>query len=110
MRAYLIDEIPSSEMKNVGKFFRENAVQSRLEQVFWIKIPDEILTSTQRVHRDCQPHVFAVELGSDWVKMEFFVRALKTLRCECQGYGTKAQRDYIISFAHFFIESLGLPT
>lgn len=110
MRAYLIDEITPSDMKKINDFLKKHATKSSLDRVFWVRIPDHLLRDPQREHRDCQPHVFSVELGPDWIKLEFFVRSLNTLRCSCPGYCTAAQRDYIIRFSHEMIESLDIRT
>ena len=80
MRAYLIDEIPIPEMEKIKGFLQEHAIRSNLDEIFWVRIPDDLLNETQFLHTQCQPHVFAVELGLDWIKLELFVRTLKTMR------------------------------
>ena len=98
MRAYLIDEITPSDMKKVIGFFEKNTIKSHIDQVFWVQIPDDLLSDTQLEHRHCQLHVFSVELGSDWIRLEFFVRSLKDMNCACLGYCNAEQRDFIIIF------------
>ena len=110
MRSYLIDEISAPDMDRVREYLKEKAIISGLEQVFWVQMPDDLLNETQLKHRECSPHVFAVELGEDWLRLEFFVRSLKSMRCTCPGYATSAQRDHVISFAHEMIRSLGIST
>ncbi|HDM09753.1 MAG: hypothetical protein JRI39_02710 [Deltaproteobacteria bacterium] len=110
MRAYLIDEISRADMKKITQFLAQNAIRSSLSKIFWVKIPDDLLSPTQYAHHECQPHVFAVELGDHWVKLEFFVRSLKTMRCTCPGYCTEGQRNYVINFAHTMIQQLGIRT
>jgi len=110
MRAYLIDEISTTDMKKITGFLGEHAMRSSLSKIFWVKIPDDLLSSVQYTHHDCQPHVFAVELGDHWIKLEFYVRSLKSMRCSCPGYCTEEQRNYIIHFAHNMIEQLGIRT
>jgi len=110
MRSYLVDEIDSSDIKKITDFLKENAVSSNLDQLFWVKIPQDILSEAQFQHRGCQPHVFAVEVGRDWVKLEFLVRSLNNMQCTCPGYSTKQQMDFIINFAHTLIEHLDINT
>lgn len=110
MRAYLIDEISSSDMAKIADFLAEHAMKSSLSKVFWVKVPDDLLSSIQYAHHECQPHVFAVELGDHWVKLEFYVRSLKSMRCSCPGYCTEGQRNFVIHFAHNMIEQLGIRT
>ena len=91
-------------------FLKEVALSSGLSQVFWVRIPEDLLSPIQFHHQDCRPHVFAIELGMDSIKFEFFVRNLKNMRCTCPGYCTEPQRNYIFSFAHGMIEQLGITT
>lgn len=110
MRAYLIDEISSSDMGKINGFLKQNAITSKLDQIFWVLIPEDLLNEAQFNHRNCQPHAFAVELGQDWVRLEFLVRSQKDMRCTCSGYCTPQQMDFIIRFAHGMLDGLGIKT
>ena len=110
MRAYLIDEISPSDMEKIGGYLRSNAVGSGLEKVYWLEIPKDLLNETQIAHRQCQPYVFAVELGAGWIKLEFFSRSLKGMTCNCQSYSSTSQIEYIADFAHEMLETLGIKT
>ena len=110
MRSYLIDEISPPDMKKISVFLIENCSFSNLDQLFWVKIPQDLLSENQFQHRDCQPHAFAVELGHDWVKLEFLVRSLNNMQCTCPGYSTRQQRIFIINFAHSMIKHLEINT
>jgi len=110
MRSYLIDEISPQDMEKISNFLKKNAVSSSLEKVFWIQIPDELLTEIQLQHKDCRPHMCALELGRDWIKLELYVRSLKNMRCTCAAYCTAKQRDFIIAYANKMIEELGVRT
>jgi hypothetical protein len=110
MRSYVIDEIRPSEMDKIKGFLKENTLSATLENLFWVNIPDDILNDIQFQHHDCRPHAFAVELGDNWVRFEFFIRSLNTMQCTCPGYGTRQQRDFIIHFAHTMIEQLQIKT
>lgn len=110
MRSYLIDDVPPSNMERIRIFLKENAIQSSIEKVFWLQVPDDLLSNAQSEHRHCRPHVFAMELGSDWVRLEFYVRSLKSMRCSCPGYCTKQQMDFVVNFAHRMIETLDVKT
>jgi len=110
MRAYLIDEISPPDMQKITGFLKENAMKSSLDSLFWIRIPDDILSEIQFEHRNCRPHVFAVELGKDWLKLELFIRSLKNMQCTCPAYATPQQKDFIINFAHHMIDQLDIRT
>ena len=110
MRSYLIDEISSSDMDKISEFLKKNAIKSSLGQILWVRMPDNLLNDIQAEHQDCRPHVFSAELGPDWIKLEFYVRSLKKMRCTCPAYCTDPQRDFIINFAHDMIEQMGIKT
>ena len=110
MRAYLLDELAPAELERVKMFLEKNARRSELGEIFWVPVPKDLLNEIQVQHTACHPHVFAVELGKDWVKMELFVRSLKGLRCECQGYATSEQTRFILDFAHTMIRDLEIRT
>ena len=110
MRYYLIDEISRADIDKINDFMNQSAMRSKLEKLFWIKIPRDLLSEVQYQHVQCGPHVFAVELGNDWIKIEFFIRNLKDLQCTCQDYCTSQQKDFLINFAQKMIDDLGIKT
>jgi hypothetical protein len=110
MKAYLIDEIDNSDMEQIKGFFTRNAIKSGIEGIFWVKVPADLLSEAQHQHESCQPHVFAVELGPAFVKLEFFIRSLSNMRCTCPGLCTPDQRDYIIRFADGMVDQLHIRT
>jgi hypothetical protein len=110
MRYYLIDEISKSDMEKIDEFLKQHAIRSEMEKVFWVRIPKEILSDIQSQHCDCQPHLFSIELETDQLKVEFFVRNLNRFKCTCQGYCTLEQRNFILNFSQNMIEELGIKT
>ncbi len=97
-------------MALVADFLESHALKSRLEGMFWGRIPDDLLSPRQYEHSDCRPHVFGIELGDDWIKLELYVRSLEDMRCACAGYATRPQQDFIIHFALAMIRDLGIRT
>ncbi len=110
MRYYLVDEISLSDMEKLNTFLRQDAIRSELEQLFWIQIPKELLNDIQAMHRECQPYQFAIEVGSEWLKAEFFIRSRNNLRCTCSEYCTPSQRDFIIQYIQDMLETLEIKT
>jgi hypothetical protein len=110
MKAYVLDEISAEDIVNIIRFLKENTAQSTMEQIFWVKFPEDLLSPLQFRHTACQPHAFAVEVGPDWVKLEFLVRSLETMKCDCTAYCTNLQRDYIINFADGMLDQLNIGT
>jgi hypothetical protein len=110
MRYYLVDEISLSDMEKLNTFLGQDAIRSELEQLFWIQIPNELLNDIQVMHRECQPYQFAIELGNEWLKAEFFIRSKNNLRCACSEYCTPPQRDFIIQYIQDILETLDIKT
>lgn len=110
MKAYVVDEISPSDMQKITTYLKEKSIQSSLDKVFWVEIPEDLLAAVQLEHSACKPHGFAVEVGSSWVKSEFFIRSLKSLRCECQRYCDRQQRDFILSFVDVMTDELDIRT
>lgn len=110
MISYLIDEITRTDLRNLTAHLKETAMPSGMEGLFWVPIPEDLLSEQQYEHEACKPHVFAIEIGEDWVKLEFFVRNLTNMSCTCSGYATRQQRDFIIRFAHALVRDLNVRT
>ena len=108
MRQFLIDEIPCRQMEAVKIYLKEKAVSSGLEEIFWLEIPEGLLSPIQEEHRACGPHYLAIETGQNFLKFEFLVRCRQRLRCDCLQYATPDQEAYLMSFAHSLIQDLGL--
>ena len=110
MKSYMFDEISSSDMKKVRDYLGDATQKSKIKDVFWARLPEDLLNGTQYEHTDCRPYVFAIELGRDWMKFEFLVRNLVNMSCQCQGYGTSQQIDFIMKYADRMITELGIRT
>lgn len=110
MRSYMMDEISPGDMEKIRGFLKRNALESSLENVYWQEIPVGLYSRTQTAHRDCTPYVFAIETGHDWIRLELFIRSKEGLRCDCQGYSTLEQRDFILNFADRMLEACAVST
>jgi hypothetical protein len=110
MRSYFIDEISPSHLKKIEAYLNEHALSSDLNEIFWVKLPDGLLTEPQSKHRDCHPYVFAIELGRDWIKAECLIRSLNNMKCEAQAYCDPRQWDFITKYIHGIIKDLGIQT
>jgi hypothetical protein len=110
MRSYFIDEISPSHLEKIEAYLNEHALSSDLNEIFWVKLPDGLLTEPQSKHRDCHPYVFAIELGRDWIKAECLIRSLNNMKCEAQAYCDPRQWDFITKYIHGIIKDLGIQT
>ncbi len=110
MRQYLLDEISRSDYNRLRDYLTEHAQASGLQDVWWVDLPADLLSPEQFEHQDCQPFRFAVELGDDFVRVEFLIRSKNTMRCSCIGYATRQQRDFILAFTDRLVDDLVLKT
>ena len=110
MLQYLLDEIGKSDLPRLRDYLNEHATASKLEGIWWVDLPEDLLSPVQFEHRDCRPFRFAVELGDNFVRLEFLIRSRETMRCACIGYATRRQRDFILAFADRLVADLALRT
>lgn len=108
MRQFLVDEIPHHQMEEIEIYLKEKTVSSGMEEIYWLEIPDELLSPIQEEHKSCGPHYLAVETGRDFVKFESLVRCRKRLRCDCVQYATPRQEGFLMEFARELIQALDL--
>ncbi len=115
MRQYLLDEIARNDTQRIREYLDGHAVAASLKGVWWVDLPEDLLSPEQFEHRDCRPFRFAVELGEpdvgdSFVRFEFLIRSQQTMRCACIGYATRQQRDFILAYADRLVEDLALRT
>ncbi|MBM4283963.1 MAG: hypothetical protein FJ128_01760 [Deltaproteobacteria bacterium] len=110
MRQYLLDEISRDDLPRIREYLDEHALASRLDDVWWVNLGDDLLGPVQFEHQECRPFRFAVEVGDRFVRFEFLIRSEKTMRCPCIAYATRQQRDFILAFADRLVERLSLRT
>lgn len=106
MKQYIIDQLRESDYEEIKQYLNANARSSAMEGIYWIDIPEELYTSVQKEHAQCQPFYFAVNLNRRYIGFEFLIRSHTVLRCSCIGYATKTQRDFIIDLADSIIDLL----
>ncbi len=111
MRSLLLDELAPGDMDRLLEHLGRTLQVSGLPDVFWLEMPEDLLTPEQADHRDsCGPHRVAVVVEEDSLRLELLVRAQESLRCACTAYATTAQRDFLIDYLDRLIEELGLRT
>ena len=110
MKTYLIDEISSADMKRVREELTNRGLGSELEDIFWVEMETGLLSETQLLHRQCAPHVFAIELTPHSIRLEFLVRSLKDMRCSCNGVFTPHQIRFAMGYADRLLDGLGVRT
>jgi hypothetical protein len=108
MKQYVIDQLRESDYYKIKDYLDERAVKTVFEEIYQLELPGELYTATQAAHTECRPFYFAVSLTMNEVAFEWLIRSRETLRCECIGYASRAQRNYIIDFADSMLDDLGI--
>ena len=110
MKQYRIDQLRLSDYEKIRSYLNDRFGPSAMEGIYWVPVEDDLLDFVQRVHGDCQPFYFAVEIGSDYVSAELLIRTRNRLRCDCIRYANEAQRNRIIRFVDGMFETLKILT
>lgn len=110
MRCYLIEDFYPEHLQKVTQALTEKGLAGSLDGVFYLPVPNELLTDVQRAHAaECGPHIFVLEVVDEHtLKLELLVRAQRKLRCECVMYATPEQREHVIGFLDDFIRQLDI--
>ena len=98
MRQFVIDDLSPMERDNIDSYLKRNLKQGPMIGLYWIVLPEELLTDIQKEHTDCSPYYFGVEVEKDLVRFEFLVRSNAHLHCDCIAHATSEQRQYVLDF------------
>jgi len=96
MKQYVIDALRPEDFNKIRQFLDEVLEPSHLDQLYWFRLDDKILSPAQADHKECYPFYFAVELQSDRVSFELLVRTKSRVRCSCMAYATESQLSWLI--------------
>jgi hypothetical protein len=98
MRQYVVDELSKEEQDNLGSYLKRTLQSAPMEGMFWLPLPDELLSEAQQGHQRCGPFFFGIELGRGRLIAEFLVRSQSNLHCSCISYSTPVQRQFLLDF------------
>lgn len=110
MRAYLIDEISSSDIQRARDYLFHHAEPSGVQDLFWLNVPKGLLHGIHLQHTECQPYCVAIEVGAHFVRFELLVRSRVNHRCACSRYAEREQREFVIGFAEELLRELSIGT
>lgn len=110
MRAYLIDEISSSDIQRARDYLFQRAEPSAVQDLFWLNMPKGLLRGIHLQHTQCQPYCVAIEVGAHFVRFELLLRSRVNHRCGCSRYAEGEQREFVIGFAEELLRELSIRT
>ncbi len=108
MKQYVIDELRFHDFEKVRDYVNRYCRPGGIEGVYWLSVPEEILTDVQQGHDACKPYQIGLELYEDRLCCGLLVRASSNIRCHCIAYANKAQRDWIIETLDAMMEKIGV--
>ncbi len=110
MRNYLIEDFYPEQVALVRQRLHEKGLSGGLEDIFYLPLPEDLLSLEQRAHTgQCGPHIFVLEiLDETSLKLELLVRAQGKLRCSCVMYASPEQRAYVMDFLDAFLRELDI--
>lgn len=96
MKQYVIDQLRPSDHQKLKTYINEHFESGALPGIYKLTLPPKILNETQAAHSQCQPYV-AIELEPDRMSCELLIRSCIKMRCDCMGYATQEQRNWLIN-------------
>ena len=108
MKQYLLDGLRLNDHKKLKDYLDKNLESSPLGGIYWLELDEDLLTPLQKSHADCQPHMFALMLEETYLSCEFLVRIKKNIKCDCMGYATREQRNWLMDQADAILDKLDI--
>ena len=108
MKQYVIDGLRPEDFGKLKNYLDEHFEITPLGGIYWMALEKNILSFQQQEHENCQPHVFALMLENDSLAAELLVRVKTSIKCDCMGYATPEQREWLIGKMDLILEELGI--
>lgn len=108
MKQYLIDGLSPKDHERLKNYLDEYHGPCDLGTIYWVELDRELLTPLQKEHTLCGPHYFALELGRNFLSCELLVRIRRNIKCDCMGYATARQREWLICMIDSLLDKLDI--
>ncbi|MCP3941819.1 MAG: hypothetical protein GY710_10100 [Desulfobacteraceae bacterium] len=108
MKQYVIDGLSLKDYQKLKQYLGQHMEAAPLAGIYWLELGEDILTPVQSAHVACGPHVFALMLEDTYLSCELLVRIKTNIKCDCMGYSTKDQRDWLIDQVDAILEKLSI--
>ena len=108
MKQYVIDGLQRKDYHTLKEYFDKYLEPASINGVYWLTLERDILTPVQADHESCGPHVFALMLDKNSLSCELLVRIKKNIKCDCMGYATREQRDWLMNQTDAILEKLSI--
>ena len=108
MKQYLIDGLRLEDYHKLREYLDQYLESAPIGGIYWLEIDKTLLTPIQETHQQCGPHVFALILEESLLSCELLVRIKKNIKCDCMGYASREQRDWLIDQVDAMLENLSI--
>lgn len=110
MKQYVVDEIRAPDYEKIKAYLDREFGPPEMESIYWIALPETLEDEVQRTHGSCRPYYIALDLLPERLACELLVRTKSRIRCDCMGYATEPQRNWIIGVVDAMFEKLEIYT
>jgi len=108
MKQYVIDGLSLQDYNKLKEYLDKHLEPASLDGIYWLELDRDLLTPLQSTHESCSPHVFAMELEETKLSCELLVRIKTNIKCDCMGYSTKEQRNWLMDQTDAIFERLSI--
>ncbi|WDP89250.1 MAG: hypothetical protein HUN04_05695 [Desulfobacter sp.] len=108
MKQYVIDGLTLKDYSALKEYLDAHLESAPIGGIYWLELAPECLTPLQAEHQGCGPHVFALMLEESYLSCELLVRIKTNIKCDCMGYATKGQRDWLVDWTDAVFEKLAI--
>lgn len=107
MRTYTIDQLEEADIAAINTRLLDLELQAGLEGVYWLPVPQNMLTPIQSEHiACCGPYCLALEVGQNAIHMELLVRGMGRISCECLSFASEALRNHMLAYLEGMLQDL----
>ena len=110
MKQYVFDELRPQDHAKIKDYLTQEFGPPEMEAVNWVPLAPSLLNPVQAQHAACAPFYVALELEEDRLACELLVRTKAKVRCDCIGYATTTQRNWLIELVDAIFEKLALQS
>lgn len=108
MKQYVVDELRPGDHDMLKTYLEKNLDSAGFDGLYWKPIDETLLTTTQASHTHCMPLCFTLILTPESLTCELLVRTGSRIRCDCMGYATTAQLNWIVEWMDSVFIELGI--
>ncbi len=108
MKLYVVEDLTEEHMRALRERLDAMEMGSGMDGLYWLPLPEALLSDLQCAHTECAPHCMALETTADSLRLELLVRARNRLRCDCVSYASPQLREHMVNYLNTLLDELGI--